>query len=111
MEAAAEADIGNVVTLVHQIVERMDQRFEALEHRTDQRFEGLEHRFDAINNRLDRITDTLVGVQNQMAAMTKWADRFDRDLNATLATQVVRQRAIDSLVDRVSKLESQRKAS
>lgn len=100
MEAATKADIENVVTLVHQLVDRMDQRFE-----------GLEHRFDAINNRLDRITDTLVGVQNQMAAMTKWADRFDRDLSATLATQVVQQRAIDSLVDRVSKLESQRKAS
>jgi len=92
--AATKADVENVIALMHQLVERMDQRFE-----------GIERRFDTIDNRLDRITDTLVGVQNQMAAMTRWADRFDRDLSATLATQVVQQRAIDSLVERVSRLE------
>jgi archaellum component FlaC len=84
----------NVITLIQQVAERIDHRFDE-----------VDHRFDASDNRLDRINDTLVGVQNQMAAMTKWADRFDREINTTKATQVAQQRAIDSLVDRVSRLE------
>ena len=99
MEAATKADVENVVSLIHRLVERMDQRFESLVEQMDRRFEGVERRFDAIDNRLDRVTDTLAGVQSQMAAMTKWADRFDRDLSATLATQVAQQRAIDSLAE------------
>ncbi len=45
-----------------------------------------------------------------MAAMTRWADRFDRDHIAVMQTQAAQQRAIDDLAAPVTKLE-QRKAS
>jgi hypothetical protein len=96
-EAATKADLSslsdNIATLIQQLGERFDQRF------------------DAVENRLDRAADTLVGVQSQMAGMTRWADRFDRDHSATLATQVAQQRTIDALIARVARLEEQRKAS
>jgi TolB-like protein len=57
---------------------------------------------------LDRITDTLAGVQNQMAAMTRWADRFDRDHTAIIQTQSAQQRAIDELAARITRLEAQK---
>jgi archaellum component FlaC len=99
MEAATRADIEDVLALIQQFAERVDQRFEA-----------MDRRFEAIDRRLDRMAESLVGVQTQMVAMTKWSDRFDRDQNATLATQTAQQRAIDELAARVAKLE-QRKAS
>jgi hypothetical protein len=99
MEAATRADIEDVLALIQQFAERVDQRFEA-----------MDRRFEAIDRRLDRMGESLVGVQTQMVAMTKWSDRFDRDQNATLATQTAQQRAIDELAARVAKLE-QRKAS
>jgi hypothetical protein len=64
MEAATKADIEDVLALIQQVAERVDQRFEA------------------IDRRLDRMGEALVGVQTQMVAMTKWSDRFDRDQNA-----------------------------
>jgi hypothetical protein len=103
MEAATKADIEDVLALIQQVAERVDQRFEAMDRRLDQRFE-------AIDRRLDRMGEALIGVQTQMVAMAKWSDRFDRDQNATLATQTAQQRAIDELAARVAKLE-QRKAS
>ena len=106
MEAATRADIEDVLALIQQFAERVDQRFEAI----GQRFEAMDRRFEAIDRRLDRMGESLVGVQTQMVAMTKWSDRFDRDQNATLATQTAQQRAIDELAARVAKLE-QRKAS
>ena len=96
-EAATKADIENVLTLLQQHFESIDRRFEA-----------MDRRFEAIDNRLDRIADTLASVQNQMAAMTRWADRFDRDHNAILQTQSAQQRAIDDLAARVSRLEERR---
>ena len=91
-QPATKSDLENVVTLLQQHFERSDQRF------------------DGIDLRLDRVNDTLVGVQSQMAAMTKWADRFDREHTGLLHTQAAQQRAIDALADRVTRLE-QRKAS
>jgi septal ring factor EnvC (AmiA/AmiB activator) len=88
-----------VLAFIQQFADRVDRRFEA------------QDRFEAIDRRLDRMSETLVGIQSQMVAMTKWSDRFDRDQNATLATQTAQQRAIDELSARVAKLEQQRKAS
>ena len=75
-EAATKADIENVVTLLQQHFDTVDRRFEA-----------MDRRFEAIDNRLDRIAETLAGVQSQMAAVTRWADRFDRDHTAILQTE------------------------
>ena len=76
-----KADIDNVVSLIQQLGERLDQRFEA-----------VDRRFEAVENRLDRISDTLAAVQSQMAGMTRWVDRLDRDHSAVLATQTAQQR-------------------
>lgn len=107
-EGATKADLKNlgenIIALIQQLGERFDQRFDALSGAVDKRFEAVEIR-------LDRISDTLVGVQSQMAGMTRWSDRFDREHSATLATQAAQQHAIDNLVARVARLESQRKAS
>jgi septal ring factor EnvC (AmiA/AmiB activator) len=114
-EGATKADLNslgeNIIALIQQLGERIDQRFDALSDAVEKRFEAVEKRFEAVEIRLDRISDTLVGVQSQMAAMTRWSDRFDREHSATLATQAGQQRAIDELVARVARLESQREAS
>src|SRR5438552_1943345 len=117
-ETATRADIENVVNLVRQLSERLDQRVEAvvsliqqLGERLDQRFEAVDRRFEAVENRLERINDNLAAVQSQMAAMTRWADRLDRDHSAILATQTAQQRAIDDLAARVVRLEGQRRNS
>ena len=110
MEPATKADIENVVTLIQHNNENMLALIQQFAERVDQRFEAMDRRFEAIDRRLDRMGESLVGVQTQMVAMTKWSDRFDRDQNATLATQTAQQRAIDELAARVAKLE-QRKAS
>jgi septal ring factor EnvC (AmiA/AmiB activator) len=94
---ASKADIDNVVNLIQQLGERLDQRFEA-----------VNRRFEAVENRLDRIGDTLAAVQAQMAGMTRWADRLDRDHSAVLATQTAQQRTIDDLVARIARLEAPR---
>lgn len=99
-EVATKDDLENIIALIQQLGDRFDQRFDA-----------VDKRFDAVENRLDRVSDTLVGVQSQMAAMTRWADRFDRDHSATLATQAAQQRAIDELAARVARLESRYNAS
>jgi signal transduction protein with GAF and PtsI domain len=110
-EYATKADLDkmsdNIATLIQQLSERIDQRFEAVA----QSFDAVAKRFDAVDNRLDRISDTLVGVQIQMVGMTRWSDRFDREISATLATQAAQQRVIDELIARVARLESQRHAS
>jgi len=86
-EPATKADIESVVLLLQRMNDRMD------------------HRFEAIENRLDRISDTLVGVQSQMAAVTRWSDRLDRDHGANLGTQAAQRRAMDDLAARVTRLE------
>jgi len=100
---ATKADLESVVTLLQQHFERSDQRFDGIDG-------AFRTRFDAVDTRLDRINETLFGVQTQMAAITKWADRFDREHTGLLHTQEAQQRAIDALADRVTRLE-QRKAS
>jgi hypothetical protein len=74
-EAATKEDIENIRALRQQNFERIDRRFE-----------GVDRRFDAMESRLDRIAETLAGVQIQMAAMTRWSDRFDCDHLAVTQT-------------------------
>jgi septal ring factor EnvC (AmiA/AmiB activator) len=100
-EPATKADIESVVLLLQQMAERFDHRFEEV----DKRFDAVDRRFEAVENRLDRIGDTLAGLQTQMAGMTRWSDRLDRDHSAVLGTQEAQRQAIDSLAERVTRLE------
>jgi hypothetical protein len=47
-----------VLAFIQQFADRVDRRFEA------------QDRFEAIDRRLDRMSETLVGIQSQMVAMT-----------------------------------------
>jgi hypothetical protein len=100
-EPATKGDIENVVLLLEQMTERIDHRFEEV----DKRFDAVDRRFEVIENRLDRMNDALVYVQGQMAAITRWSDRMDRNHSAQLGTQEAQQRAIDGLAERVTRLE------
>lgn len=58
-----------------------------------------------MDRRLDRITETVIAIQGQLAAVTRWSDRVDRDFSPLLATQTAQQRAIDDLAARITRLE------
>ena len=68
-EPATKRDIERVIELVIQLHQEIDRRFEAME------------------TRMDRFGETLFGIQSQMGAVTKWADRLDRDNHNLIATQ------------------------
>jgi len=94
MAEAGPKSIENVIDLIQRLQDRVDQRFD-----------DLDRRFESVENRLDRVNDTLASVQTQMGAMTRWADRFDREHTALAQTQVAQQRAIDDLATRLTRLE------
>lgn len=66
---ATKRDIERVVELVQQLHQDLDRRLEAMDRR------------------LDRITESMVAIQGQLAAVTRWSDRVDRDYNTLLATR------------------------
>ena len=72
----------------------------------DRRFADIDRRFEALERRMDRMAETLFAVHSQMGALTKSADRLDKNNQDILSTQVAQQRAIDELAARVTKLES-----
>ena len=88
----------SVAELMSRVVERIDARIDTLEHRMEQRFEALERH-------VNRIGDQMAGFNQQMAALSRWAEHSDRDATAVLSTQAAQQRAIDDLTARVTKLE------
>jgi septal ring factor EnvC (AmiA/AmiB activator) len=93
-EPATKRDIERVVELIVQLHQQVDRRFDE-----------VDRRFEAMERRMDRDGDALTSIQGQMAAVTRWADRLDRDNDSILATQAAQQRAIDELAARVTKLE------
>ena len=103
-EPATKRDIERVIDLIIQLHQELDRRFEAVDHR----FEAVDRRFEAVERQMDRFGEGLFGIQSQMAAVTKWADRLDRDNHSMIGTQAAQQRAIDELAARVSRLEEQR---
>ena len=96
-EPATKRDIERVIDLIVQLHQELDRRFEA-----------VDRRFEAVQGQMDRFGESLFGIQTQMAAVTKWADRLDRDNHSMIGTQAAQQRAIDELAARVSRLEEQR---
>lgn len=98
---ATKADIESVVLLIQQLAERFDHRFDAI----DRQFEGMNRQFEALGKRVDKLGDAMAGMQLQMAAMTRWSERTDRDQLNILSTQTSQQRAIDDLAGRVTRLE------
>lgn len=95
-EPATKRDIERVIELVVQLHQELDRRFA-----------DVDRRLESMERRMDRFGETLFGIQSQMGAVTKWADRLDRDNHNLIATQAAQQRAIDELAVRVTKLERQ----
>lgn len=66
-EPATKRDIERAIELVVQLQQELDRRFA-----------DVDLRLESMERRMDRFGETLFGIQSQMGAVTKWADRLDR---------------------------------
>jgi hypothetical protein len=65
-----------------------------LGHRIDALDDALGRRMDALERRMDRIAETTGTIATELAALTRWANRVDRENLELRSTQVAQQRAI-----------------
>jgi septal ring factor EnvC (AmiA/AmiB activator) len=65
------------------------------------RIDDLGRRMVALEHRMDRIAETTGSIATEVAALTRWANRLDRENLETLNTQAAQQRAIDDLAKRL----------
>jgi len=65
------------------------------------RMDSLDRRMDALEHRMDRIAETTGAIAMEIASLTRWANRLDRENLETLNTQAAQQRAIDELAKRL----------
>ena len=72
-----------------------------LGHRIDVFDDALGRRMDALERRMDRIAETTGTTATELAALTRWANRLDRENLETLNNQAAQQRAIDELAKRL----------
>ncbi len=100
-EAATKGDIESVVLLIQQLIHQLESKVDRL----DNRFDAVDRRFEAMENRLDRLGDTMILLNSQVTTFTRWAESTDRAQNSILGTQTAQQKAIDSLNERVTRLE------
>jgi len=71
----------------------------------------LESRLAHIENRLDRVVEIMTNMQVQIAGLTRSTDRVDKSLGEIQGIQIGQQRMIDSLSERVAKLEARGKVA
>jgi hypothetical protein len=79
-------------------VEMIAGEISSLREDMNHRFEAVDRRFEVLDRRTERISES-------MAAMTRWADKLDRDSLGLTGTQAAQQRAIDDLAARVNRIE------
>ncbi|HYW41317.1 MAG TPA: hypothetical protein VE959_00590 [Bryobacteraceae bacterium] len=79
-------------------VEMIAGEISSLREDMNHRFEAVDRRFEVLDRRTERISES-------MAAMTRWADKLDRDSLSLTGTQAAQQRAIDDLAARVNRIE------
>jgi septal ring factor EnvC (AmiA/AmiB activator) len=72
-----------------------------LGHRIDVLDDAMGRRMGALERRMDRIAETTGTTATELAALTRWANRLDRENLETLNTQAAQQRAIDDLAKRL----------
>jgi hypothetical protein len=65
------------------------------------RIDTLGRRMVALEHRMDRLTETTSAIATELAALTRWASRLDRENLETLNTQAAQQLAIDDLAKRL----------
>jgi septal ring factor EnvC (AmiA/AmiB activator) len=71
--------------------------FSELRQEMIRRFDEVNRRMDALERRMDRIAETNADIVSQLAALTRWANRLDRDNAELRNTQIAQQRVIDDL--------------
>ena len=81
--------------------------FSQLREEMNTRFDHVNQRFDSVERRLDLTSETMRGIDYRISALGKWADTCDRGASAILATQAAQQRAIDEIVNRLTRIERQ----
>jgi septal ring factor EnvC (AmiA/AmiB activator) len=65
------------------------------------RIDALDRRMVALEHRMDGIAETTGAIATEVAALTRWANRLDRENLETLNTQAAQQQAIDDLAKRL----------
>jgi archaellum component FlaC len=100
-DATLNQRFDSMAELIHQIAERIDEPFAALEGQMNQRFAAIEQRLDRIENRM-------TAMEFQMAGINRSVDSSDRQFSKILVTQGAQQKAIDDLAARITRLEQQR---
>ena len=74
--------------------------FSQLRQEMIHRIEELSRRMEALERRMDRLAETGADIVSNLAALTRWANRLDKDNLDLRGTRIDRQRAIDDLVKR-----------
>ena len=82
--------------------------FSELRKELRQRIDTLGRRMDALEHRMDRIGEITATMAGELAALTRWANRLDRENLETLNTQAAQQRAIDEWRSGSNRLTSHR---
>jgi ABC-type transporter Mla subunit MlaD len=75
--------------------------FSELRKELGQRIDALDRRMGALEHRMDRLGETTATMAQELATLTRWANRLDRENLETLNTQAAQQRAIDDLAKRL----------
>jgi ABC-type transporter Mla subunit MlaD len=75
--------------------------FSELRKELGQRIDTLDRRMGALEHRMDRLGETTATIAQELATLTRWANRLDRENLETLNTQAAQQRAIDDLAKRL----------
>ena len=86
------------------ILVRQDRAPESFATDLTQVSEETRAHLQAIDRRLDRLTEQVRLLQMSVAAFNKWADNLDRDHLAHGSTQAAQQRAIDQLAAEVAEI-------
>ena len=76
--------------------QEMNRRFEEM----DRRFEEVDRSFEQVDRQMDRMGEILISMDSRMMALSRWAERLDRDNPELHSTQVAQKRAVDELAAR-----------
>ena len=102
-EISAHQDraIEATATEISGLRQEMNRRFEQM----DPRFEEVDRSFEQVDRQMDRMGEILISMDSRMMALSRWAERLDRDNPELHSMQVARKRAVDELAARVACME------
>ena len=104
-EISAQQDraIEAIATEISGPRQEMNRRFEEM----DRRFEEVDRSFEQVDRQMDRMGEILISMDSRMTALSRWAERLDRDNPELHSTQVAQKRAVDELAARVASMEEE----